>query len=129
MKNAFKHSLLFILPLLTTWGCGKQEPVSIDIDIDIHEPAITTLSDGSKQLDFTVEVRQIGDYFHKDIEFELKKLGGSAVLDHYQTLMPTAKEFVHHSVVVETAGDYFLEVFVGSNGSGVGSGTLVKVPQ
>jgi hypothetical protein len=116
--------------LMTSIGAGcRPEPVSTNIDIDLRDPVITLLSGGSRQLDFTIVVTQLGNYFFRPFYFELKKLGGQQqVLDTYMYTLPSAREFVYRSVIVPGPGDYFVTAGVGTETSGGSSGTLVKVP-
>ncbi len=106
MKLAHCFYAFFCLVALLIAGCQPKEKLYISIDIDIPAPAVTTLNDGRKKLDFVVEVTQLGNHFFQDFDLQFSKSRGSAVLDSFHTLMPTAKEFVRHSVIVDQPGDY-----------------------
>lgn len=116
----------FLLLLLAVYACGKQETTSVSTDIDIRDPIVTDAANGAKNLDFTIVVTQIGNTFDEEFKFTISRFGQSAVLDSFQTTLPTAREFVKFSVTVPGPGDYWAEVLTGTGGSG--SGTLIKVP-
>lgn len=118
-------SILFFLLLLAVSACDKQESTSVSTDIDIQDPVVTDTGNGAKMLDFTVVVTQFGNTFDREFKFTISRFGQSAVLDSFQTMLPSAREFVKFSVVVPGPGDYWTFVSTGTNGSG--SGTLIKV--
>ncbi|MEO6038190.1 MAG: hypothetical protein ABIQ93_07230, partial [Saprospiraceae bacterium] len=88
MKRVFYFPVLFCCVLLFTAGCQKDQPLpAVTIDIKVPDPVITTLSNGSKKLDFAIEVTQTGDFFYQDFDFKFAKPDGSLVLDTYHTLL------------------------------------------
>lgn len=121
-------SILLFASILLLGAC-KKEKFELDIDIDIRDPEISNLDGGSKKLDFTIVVTQLGNYYHKDFHFKLKKFGGNVALDSFSTILPTAREFVKHTVVVASGGDYWIEASIGTEQNGASSGTLIKVPE
>jgi hypothetical protein len=127
MPNTFQ-SLLFCLFLSSlAMGCRK-ESYHVSVDIDVRDPVITTLADGSRQLDFTIVVTQLGNYFFRDFMFELKPFAGGTAIDTFSTQLPTAREFVFRTVVVPGAGNYFVNTMVGSETNGASGGEMVVVP-
>jgi len=109
-------------------GCLKDQPdPSVAIDLKVPSPVISTLSNGTKKLDFTIEVTQTGDFFYQDFALTFSKPDSTAVLDSYQVILPSPHEFVHHTVVVSQPGTYRIDVFVGPVDGGVGSGNTVIV--
>ena len=128
MKIAFYLNALLCCLLLAA-GCTKdQEIPDVTIDIKVPDPVISTLSNGSKRLDFTVEITQTGNFFYQDFDFSFTTSDGATILDTYHYLLPSAHEFVHHTVVVTTPGTYKANVFIGPSDSGAGSGSTVVVP-
>lgn len=125
-------SIRFFTLLLAATICliaCRKEPTMNDTDIEIRPPVISEETGGMKKLDFTVVVTQLGNRLYQDFDFKLTKWGSDIKLDSFQTTLPTAREFVKFSITVPGPGDYLANVFVGKDGSGSGSGTLVKVPQ
>lgn len=118
-----------LLATLFLFQACRQEDFEINIDIDIRDPEITNLDDGSKKLDFTVVVTQLGNHYYQDFHFNFTEFGSSATLDSFSTALPTAREFIKRSIVVASGGDYWVEAFVGTESNGSSSGTLIKVPE
>ncbi|MEO6758754.1 MAG: hypothetical protein ABIO24_04810 [Saprospiraceae bacterium] len=130
MKFAFYFNALLCCVVLFAFGCQKDQPVpSVTIDIKVPAPVITTLSNGQKKLDFTVEVTQTGDFFYQDFNFRFTQPDSSLVLDTYYTLLSSGHEFVHHTVTASHPGIYMVDVFIGPADGGGGSGSTVVVPQ
>ncbi|MDO8972239.1 MAG: hypothetical protein Q7U74_16205 [Saprospiraceae bacterium] len=121
------NTTLFFLLLL----CGACDPesVSVEIDIDIRDPVITTLPDSTKQLDFTIVVTQIGNFYHQDFHFRLNPFSSTTIIDSFSTRLPSAREFVTRTVVVPKPGNYWVEARIGTDESGASSGTLIQVPE
>lgn len=129
MKLTFASLFIAFACLLLGESC-KQEPLSVNIDIDIQDPQITTLQGGAKKLDFTVVVTQLGNFYHEEFQFQFKKFGNnSPLIDSFQVVLPTAREFVRRTVTVPQGGDYWVEAQVGTSNSGASTGTLIKVPE
>lgn len=116
----------FILSTLVL-GCRK-ESYNVNVDLDIREPKVTILADSSRQLDFTIVVTQLGNYFYRNFAFDLKPFQGGEVIDSFTTQLPTAREFVFRTVVVPGQGNYYINVVVGSETNGVSAGKMVMVP-
>lgn len=127
MKLVF--ATLLVSCLLFGNAC-KKEPLSVNIDIDIQNPQITNLQDGAKKLDFTIVVTQLGNYYHEEFQFQFKEFGNnSPLIDSFQVILPTAREFVRRTVTVPQGGDYWVEAQVGTGSAGSSTGTLIKVPE
>ncbi len=129
MKIAFYFHVLLCCTLFLAAGCIKDQDVpEVTIDIKAPDPVITTLSNGKKQLDFTIEVTQTGDFFYQDFDFQFSRTDSLLVVDSFHGLLPSAHEFVHRSVVVPSPGVYKLAIFIGPADNGAGSSSTVVVP-
>jgi hypothetical protein len=126
--SPFRLSVLLLVAVVCFAACRKEAAMT-STEIEIRQPVISEVADGTKKLDFTIVVTQLGNKFYQDFDFKLTKWNSSAVLDSFQTTLPTAREFVKFSVIVPGPGDYWAEVSVMEDGSGSGSGTLIKIPQ
>jgi hypothetical protein len=127
MKTTRIRCLWCILAIFFA-ACTKEATRTLSIDIEIREPVVTTLPAGSKQLDFTVVVTQLGNSFDRNFNFTLQRFADETVVDSFSTSLPTAKEFVRFSVTAPGPGDYWAYARVGGNEGYALSGTLVKVP-
>ena len=129
MRIAFYFNALLCCALFLASGCLKdQEVPDVTIDTKVPDPVITTLSNGTKKLDFTIEVTQTGNFFYQDFDFQLSRTDTLVALDSYHVLLPSAHEFVHHTVVVQHPGVYKVAVFIGPADNGAGSSSTVVVP-
>lgn len=128
MRTAFFLIGQLCLVTLLALGCQKDQVTpTVTIDIKVPDPVITTLGNGSKKLDFNIEVTQTGDFFYQDFDFKLLKTGTTIELDSYHTQLSSAHEFITRSVVVPS-GSYQVKIFIGPADSGAGSGSVVVVP-
>ncbi|MCE7925768.1 MAG: hypothetical protein DYG98_22175 [Haliscomenobacteraceae bacterium CHB4] len=124
-----------ILCKFLTWGtlalslatCQKQD-AEVDVDVQIQDVVTTDLGNGQKKLDFTVVVTQFGNTFLRDYKMVFMTLGNPSVaLDSYETTLPTAREFVKHTIQPVTSGNYTAEITLKMEGINYGFGKLVKV--
>lgn len=110
-------------------ACQKQESAQVDVDVEIQDVNVTLdLGNGEKKLDFTVVVTQIGNTFLRDYKMVFTKYGSTVVLDSFQTTLPTAREFLKHSVQPVESGTYEAYITLRGDGINYGYGKLVKVP-
>ena len=129
MKTVYYLPVLLCFVALCASNCRKEEERHVSTDIDLRDPVITTLDNGRKKLDFTIVVTQIGNHFFQDFDLKISRFGSNTVIDSFHTLLPTAREFVRYSIVVDQPGNYWVDIFVGSGGGGSGIGKMVKVPE
>lgn len=121
------NTTLFFLLLLC--GACDPEPGFVETTIDIRDPVITTLPDSTKQLDFTIVVTQIGNFYRQEFHFSLNPFNSTTIIDSFSTRLPSAREFVTRTVVVPKPGNYWVEARLGTDEGGSSSGTLIRVPE
>ena len=125
MKQLLYFSV-FLASLLT--GCQPKEALETQVDIDIQQPVVTLLADSTRQLDFSIIITQLGNYYYQDFKFELREWETGQVIDQFETTLGTAREFVFHRVIVSGAGNYYVTTGLGTERNGVSSGELLVVP-
>ncbi|MCC7464766.1 MAG: hypothetical protein IT261_00770 [Saprospiraceae bacterium] len=125
MKN-FISPFTFIL--LAGLSACRQEQYEVDIDTSFQTPVVTPLPDGSRQVDLTMVVTQIGNFYYQDFSYNFRKFQGTVLYDSLTTTLPTAREFIQRSFVVPEPGLYYLTMRVGSVSNGSSSGKTVDIP-
>ncbi|MBV6439828.1 MAG: hypothetical protein EPGJADBJ_01482 [Saprospiraceae bacterium] len=125
-----RHCLILGALTLSVTACQKQEDMDIDADIEFQDIVTTDLGNGDKKLDFTVVVTQIGNSFYRDYRMTLTKFNDKeTVLDSAYITLPTAREFVKHSVQPLQPGNYWINVQLHLDDLNyTGYGTMITVP-
>ncbi|MDX1910157.1 MAG: hypothetical protein SFV22_01660 [Saprospiraceae bacterium] len=120
-------ALLFLL--LTQPACKKEDnSAAVTIDIDIKDPVFSVLPDGSIQADMTIVITQLGNYFFEDFTCRWWRYPDGAVLGTYQTILPTAREFVRFPLIVPEPGTYWLETSLGTPQNGSSGRRQITIP-
>jgi hypothetical protein len=120
-------SMAFIL-LAGLSACEQEQPYEVNIDTTFQTPVVTPLPDGSRQVDLTMVITQIGNYYYQDFSYDFRKFQGTLIFDSLTTTLPTAREFIQRSFVVPEPGLYYLTMRVGTVSSGLSSGKTVDIP-
>jgi hypothetical protein len=114
--------------LLSAAACRELELSDIDADVEIQDVVTTDLGNGEKKLDFTVVVTQFGNAYFQDYKMTFTKFNDPVVIDSSKMTLPTAREFVKHSVQPVQSGDYYAFISLKAEGISNGFGKVLKVP-
>lgn len=125
MKKLIAPTLLIMLLSL---GACRPEQAEITIDMDVQPPIIDSLPDGSRQVDLTMVITQIGNYYYQDFSYDFRKFQGAVIFDSLVTTLPTAREFIRRRVIVPEPGLYFLTMRLGTESNGASSGMTIDIP-
>jgi hypothetical protein len=110
-------------------ACQKHESAEVEADFEIRDVVTTDLGNGQKKLDFTVVVTQFGNTFLRGYKMVFMTFGNPSVaLDTYETTLPTAREFVKHTIQPVTSGNYMAEITLKMDGINYDYGKSVRVP-
>ena len=125
-----RHCLILGALVLSVATCQKQESAEVDADIEIRDVVTTDLGNGEKKLDFTVVVTQIGNTFYPDYRMTFTKFNNQeTVLDSSRITLPTAREFVKHTIQPVQPGNYRVTVRLQFDDLNyTGYGTMITVP-
>jgi hypothetical protein len=123
-----RNGLILGALALSLVSCQKQD-AEVEVEVEIQDVVTTDLGNGQKKLDFTVVVTQFGNTFLRDYKMVFMSFGNpSVVLDTYETTLPTAREFVKHTIQPVTSGNYIAEITLKMDGINYGYGKSVRVP-
>jgi hypothetical protein len=75
-----------------------------------------------------VVVTQLGNYFFEEFKCSWQRYPEGPVLGSYQTVLPTAREFVRFPIIVQEPGVYWIETSLGTAGSGTYGRTQITIP-
>jgi hypothetical protein len=112
----------------TVLSCKKDQDYQVSTSIDLEFPVITTFPDGTRKLDFTINIFQQGNFYYPDFTFTLKPYPDGQELVVLKVTLPTGFEVVTHSVVVAGAGNYLATGTLGTPGNGSKLSKLIIIP-
>lgn len=117
-----------LITLLMGFGACRKEHAEVSIEMTVQPPVVTPMPDGSRQVDLTMVVTQIGNYYYQDFSYDFKKFQGTVIFDSLATTLPTAREFIQRRVIVPESGLYYLNMRLGTETNGASTGKTVKIP-
>ena len=117
-----------ILTLLMCLGACRTDEAHVTIDTVVQPPVVTTLPNGSRQVDLTMVITQSGNFYYQDFSYDFKKFQGTIIFDSLTTTLPTAREFIQRRFVVPGPGLYYLTMRLGTDSNGSSSGETVDIP-
>ncbi|MBX2892013.1 MAG: hypothetical protein KF734_13875 [Saprospiraceae bacterium] len=123
----FSFILFGGLLVFTTMTCQKENP-EVEVNILFQDAMTTQIGNDDRRLDFTVVVTQLGNTFYRDYTMTFTKINNSSVvLDSYHTTLPTAREFVKHSIQPLEPGFYMANITLKKEGVEYGFGKGIEV--
>ena len=125
MKHLNTYLLLGLLSL--TLACSKNEP-ELNIEIDFEKITIAKFPNGDREVGYTISVTQFGDIFLNEFSFTFRPYFSRNVLDEFSTTLPTAREFVQHTVKLSKAGEYNATVKIKRGNKEVSFSKEIDVP-